>query len=449
MRSLRITNIFQSRVGVRWQRVCGLLVIVAAASMLSVKLLLAVYAAAGDLDPSFGNGGKVEITYSADAAQVRLQPDGKMLIPLMSYFGDACVGNIGISFSTIARLNADGSLDSTFGTNGKSVAPSYSLVGSARATHVALQSDGRILVGSQRGSCEYFFLHRLTNNGQLDTTYGDNGIVLDTISPAKIFDMVIQGDKLLVAGRYYNYLTQTWMGMIRRYNSNGSLDLTFGNGNGVKLVSQMSELTSIALAPGKIIVLGHSSPTATNVFTIGPTLPYTLARFNEDGTLDSTFGANGFFLSSAFNFANKLVRTRAGKLIVAGAQRQPHSTDNYAALFGHLADGSADQAFGVNGMAKSTSNSAWNALALDTLSFTDKIVAVGTNGNGLAGRFNSDGTLDTSFGNQGLSTTTFSTTPAYYFGVAINAAGIVAAGGHPGSPVIGAPPAPILARYMR
>src|SRR5215510_14260933 len=85
MRSLKIKNSIQFKTGVRWHRVCGLLAITAAVSLLSVKLLLAVYAAAGDLDPSFGNSGSVTNTFSTDGVSssgildLALQADGKVL----------------------------------------------------------------------------------------------------------------------------------------------------------------------------------------------------------------------------------------------------------------------------------------------------------------------------------------------------------------------------------
>ena len=103
VRSLRITTNIRSRVNIRWPRVGGLLVIIMAVSLISAKLLPAVDATAGDLDPSFGAGGKVEGGPNIDA--IAIQADGKLL----------ALGRSQNANCQLSRFNPDGSLDSNFG----------------------------------------------------------------------------------------------------------------------------------------------------------------------------------------------------------------------------------------------------------------------------------------------------------------------------------------------
>src|SRR5947199_4316710 len=194
---------------------------------------------------------------------------------------------------------ADGDLDPTFGTEGKVLTDFDHSTDIANA--VAVQPDGKLVVvgttyTNNDFSGEDFAAARYNSNGTLDLTFGIGGKV-QTDFPglaAVASSVLIQPDgKIVVAGGAFPLFTFLGNFEVVRYNSNGSLDTSFGNGGIVTTnFPEGSYASSVALqADGKIIAAG----TVFVDFIIGEAsnTDFALARYNQDGTPDATFGNGG------------------------------------------------------------------------------------------------------------------------------------------------------------
>jgi uncharacterized delta-60 repeat protein len=314
----------------------------------SLPLPNRVQAAAGDLDPTFGSGGKVFTPFPGNSGtqDVVIQSDNKIV----------AVGISGAGFA-LARYNVDGNLDQTFGVGGKVITQFPGFLLGANA--VALLSNGKILVA---------------------------GLSVDSQTSGLDF-------------------------AIARYNTDGSLDTTFGNGGsvGTDFIGGFAQAFDIEIQPdGKIVAVGVVSK-----INDGSTQDFALARYNPDGSLDTTFGSGGKVITDIFNFvdtANALKIQSDGKIVVAGSAR--HSTGGRSfVLIRYNADGSFDSTFGVGGKVFAGFGDFDEAKDL-SIQPDGKIVATGATNSGAAievavARYNSDGDLDTTFGIGGKVTTNF------------------------------------------
>jgi len=398
-----------------------------AVSMLAPQL---AQAAAGDLDLRFGNGGVVTTDFSQTddlAFGVAVQPDGKIVVS----------GQSGIYpdlHSALARYNRNGRLDSTFGTGGKVVVTFDSSSDYLYAP--VIQSDGKIVAaGSTRGTA--FLLARFNADGSLDQTFGNNGSVVTTFGDptAAAKAVVLRADgKIIVVGVSgagpYSELNDF---ALARYNSDGSLDPTFGSGG--KVITHFpgvdntgSSATSAALQPdGKLVVGGHyKNEREPHQFA--------LARYNSNGTLDSTFGQAGkvmtrIGLGDAYSFGIALQSN--GRIVLAGYSAT--TLDHDFSLAGYTSNGTLDPSFGNGGLVATDFAGATDDIAYAmTMQRDDKLVVVGRTGEypafdfGLI-RYNSDGQLDQTFGTGGKVTTNLSSSD-YAFAVAVQNGKIVLTG---------------------
>jgi uncharacterized delta-60 repeat protein len=238
----------------------------------------------GTLDTGFNGAGKaiVEVGTGNDGAQsVTTQPDGKIVVAGFS------TGASGDDFSVV-RLNADGSLDTSFNGSGKVIIPVG--ISTDRAYSVTLQADGKIVVagtsvnGSSGGA---FSVVRLNADGSLDTDFNETGKAIIGVGPSwdTAYAAVVQSDgKIVMAGTSLNASNSGEFSLIR-LNSDGSLDLSF-NGSGKALFpvgGTYAEGHSIALqSDGKIVVAGHQASGGASVI-----------RVNADGSLDTSFNPRG------------------------------------------------------------------------------------------------------------------------------------------------------------
>jgi uncharacterized delta-60 repeat protein len=242
----------------------------------------------GSLDASFGTGGKVTTSFSSSFEDVRdviIQPDGKIIVA-----GSAVVGT-NYAFA-IARYNASGSLDTSFGSGGKVTTNITSQDDQVHA--VTLQSDGDIVVAGVAGenTSRLYALARYNSNGSLDGAFGTGGIVTTAIGPSAgnqdfYFDVSAQSDgKVVAVGRDFDLGA-----VITRYNSDGTLDTSF-DGDGIQTFdvgTQSTRAEDVAIqSDGRIIVTGSSG---------GPTGDFLVARLNSDGSFDSGFGSDGITLT--------------------------------------------------------------------------------------------------------------------------------------------------------
>ena len=241
--------------------------------LLPFSSLFALPAAAatgpGDLDTTFGTGGKVTTDFGGSPVgfSVAIQSDGKIVV--------AGYSNVGGTFGfALARYNTNGSLDATFGTGGK-VTTNYG--GDDRGYSLAIQSDGKIVVAgySNAGGTFDFALARYNTNGSLDTSFSAGGKVTTDFGGSDDLgrSVALQGDgKIVVAGD--SNVGSTFDFALARYNTNGSLDTSFGAGG--KVTTDFGGSgdggRSVALqGDGKIVVAGNAA--------VGGTADFALARY--------------------------------------------------------------------------------------------------------------------------------------------------------------------------
>ncbi len=268
---------------------------------------IARYHTDGNLDTTFGNGGKV-ITdvigyYSETCKSVAIQNDGKILV---GGYGQES-GNDNPYFM-IVRYLENGTQDPTFGTNGV-------VIGDIGVGHsIQVQNDGKILLGGSSNLS--FAIERYTNNGILDNTFGTNGKVTTQFGNSNSYghSMQLQNDGKIILGGYSSWNTVDMA--LARYNTDGTLDNTFGvNGRVITPFGNSSKGNAIAIQnDGKIILGGHASNNAN-------ALNFALLRYNIDGTLDNTFGTDGKTLTPigiSYSIGQAIDINSDGKVVLAG-----------------------------------------------------------------------------------------------------------------------------------
>jgi len=238
----------------------------------------------GSLDASFGAGGVVTTSFSGGsdtAYALALQPDGKIVAAGLTTVG-------GSSTAALMRYNADGSLDTTFGSGGL---VTVGLPSASWFLGVAVLDDGRIVAAGSVDSSprRAFLLARYTAAGTPDATLGGAGVVTTTISGGDIngWDMALQPDGKIILGGYALLSSANADFILARYNADGSLDTAFGSGGIVTqdLGGQDYAYGVNVQSSGKIVAGGLSSGEAA------------LARYNANGSRDTTFGP-----LTAFNY---------------------------------------------------------------------------------------------------------------------------------------------------
>jgi uncharacterized delta-60 repeat protein len=303
---------------------------------------LARYNTDGSLDNSFGTGGIVmtQVGLSNDyASGLAIQPDGKIVVVGGSYD----TSNV-TAFATV-RYNSNGSIDSTFGTNGKIVSHLghfitflnniyYGVYSYEYANSVMIQQDGKIVVAgnsyTHSGCYDYyggiycnpaFAMIRYNSNGSIDSAFGNNGKVFDSLSLVYQYAAVLQADgKILITGQDVG--GQQGRIVTNRYNSNGNLDVSFGtNGKALTQIGgqdNYSHPRSIFCQPdGKIIVAGSTSANNNGSFAV--------VRYNTNGIADNSFNNNGIVVihlgqTGSYDVATG-VALQGDKIVVAGDSR--------------------------------------------------------------------------------------------------------------------------------
>lgn len=360
-------------------------------------LVQAKTAAPGDLDTTFGNGGKIVTSLTGglnggvdEPTRVRIQPDGKIVTVGFS-------GNNGFypPVSFLVRHNADGTVDNSFGTNGLVVVSSV-FGDEITFMDFVILPDGKFLVTGSRyienSRTISLVIYRYTANGTLDAAFGTNGVIT---TPIGSYDLriVLQPDgKFVVAGGNYigNFVLEV---AVVRYNSNGTLDTTFGTGGITKTSVGNRELRVreiLVQTDGKLLVAGFRFASPINIFVL---------RYNPNGTLDNSFGANGIVQTNIDNqstYVGGMALQPDGKIIVNG-----YSFPSMSLIVRYNANGTLDNTFGANGIVRITEFPRIGyALAIQQ---NGKILTAGQgNSNFAISRYNSNGTIDTSFGTNGV-----------------------------------------------
>ena len=281
----------------------------------------------GTLDPTFGSGGKRVIDFGTDDESVygaALQPDGKLVLA-----GDSRLQ------PAVVRLKANGTLDTSFDGDGRKLF-SWGAIG--RVTAVVVAPNGKILLGGFSGpEGGNIQVARLNANGAFDTTFGTAGIAAVDFGGTEFGEALArQADgRILVVGR-----SSGAGAVVARLRATGVLDPDFG-GDGRVTLPGGGGVNAVLVQPDRnIVVAGNASGSAT----------MTVTRLKPDGSLDTGFGSGGTATVAFGSLANPLggaARQPDGKIVIAG-----YTQDGEDVAVARLnANGSLDATFGAGGKA--------------------------------------------------------------------------------------------------
>jgi uncharacterized delta-60 repeat protein len=348
-------------------------------------------AQAGQLDPSFGNGGIVTTDFgdqnssqnSASANAVAIQPDGKIVVV------GAAPGANNFPIAAVARYNTNGTLDTTFGSSG---IVTTSSIEAKPFTSVALQPNGAIVAVAGGFTAS---IARYTSAGALDSTFGTGGIVtLNDINGPSASGVVILSDGNILVANHNLF----------RLLSTGQLDTSFGNG-GTASTPGYSATTLALLSNGEIQTASSESASGF------------IAQFEANGALDTTFGISGQLATPGT--AAGLIPLATGDFLAGGTLTNSASRGNGGipasgfTISRYLPAGVTEASFGTNG---GTSSPVPNYLTVATsgiaIQASGDIVFVGTASQSATtaialARYTPSGQLDTTFGTNGTVVTAF------------------------------------------
>jgi uncharacterized delta-60 repeat protein len=411
----------------------------------SVEVLESRCLLAGELDPTFGQGGLVTTDLHRDldrGSAVALQRDGKIVLAGTTDIG---FGSADVAIGLI-RYNPDGSRDNSFGVSGAVTTDLSTPPRDDIPADIVIQADGKIVVVGGAGHADghfQFAIARYNPDGTLDSGFGSGGLVLENLGTEdRAVAVDLQNGKIVVLGYEVDSFGTSSL-LLARFNTDGSLDPTFGNIGATPGVvrfdlgstSVPSDLAVGSIAPGSpnyIVVAGTRGQQAV------------LARFDPNGTRDSNFGSGQHAVAvtsfgGSFATAGQILIQPDYTMLFAGDVFTGPDTSVDFAVARFLVDGTADQGFrgrpldigysvvdfGSTGVSIRIDELSGMALQLDGSIVLVGETFIGDDSNpdpdvdfALA-RILPHGALDTSFGIGGLVRTNFGP------GVTVDAAGAV------------------------
>ena len=297
--------------------------------------IFARYDANGALDMTFGTDGFTQVSFGTGyPALMDMAVDGDGKIVGAGMF--SAPGGAARHFA-IVRLCPDGALDQ--GGNCPDLQPKFGLNGTvltqaqldgpqnqSYAQAVAVQADNKIVAGGLTGGTgtpHKFALVRYNTDGSLDTTFDSDGIVSTTLSPDQdeINDLLVDcNQKIVAAGFTSNFTSGIQSFALARYNENGSLDGSFGAGGIVKteIESTSSAYSIVEQSDGKLVAAGYTVTDDENWYQ-----GFAVTRYNPDGGLDPSFGTNGIVIDYfdpivQSDLASTVTLDAKGRILVGG-----------------------------------------------------------------------------------------------------------------------------------
>ena len=360
----------------------------------------------GDLDKTFGNNGKVNlgiVGYYDVAQEVALQKDGKIVVA--GYGMKSLASFKGLS---MARYLQNGEMDYDFGNLGVIHKVTMNLEGEVNS--VVIQKDDKIVVVgysiSPTTNNEEITLVRFTENGKVDKSFGNKGLIVTEISSEKEVgeSIAIQPDgKIVVVGTTQH--NPSFDVVLVRYDEYGHLDPYFGIGGIV--ITDINSGVDI----GKSLVIQSDGKLIVSGFTyVGNKFFMTLLRYDSNGVLDPTFGESGIVITDISGKRGRmdLALQNDWKIILVGPSEVEKS--HHFTLLRFNKNGSLDKSFGKNGVTKTIIGdySEAESVALDSYG---NIVVAGTTELGneafVVAMYNQAGKLETGFGSNGIVKTNF------------------------------------------
>lgn len=347
-----------------------------------IDYVIAKYLSDGTLDNTFGNNGIAITEFGIGYSQIKrmaLQSDGKIIAA-----GRGDEDGDFTSFAQVARFNADGSLDTSFGINGRRIRYGGS-ESDVYGLHV-LPDSSIITIGYVLNNNSDILVMKLTPNGGFDNSFGTNGVAVINFGslPQRAFCSAMNGNKILIGGVVSNPKEQM---LLLQLNENGTIDTAFGT-NGYTATSFWDQSTFYDYDRGSTLtVSGNKIYQAGFRFITSNDYRISLAKYNTDGTLDTTFSDDGKILINGpgeRDFINDIKILNDQSILLGG-----HSIINNSQLRFIIMklnpDGSFASDFGTNGslITPMSGSSTINTLIVNQ----DNIIAIGSGNTSGDGNF--------------------------------------------------------------
>jgi len=325
----------------------------------------------GTLDPNFGIGGKVVIggTNAGPAFAVAVQTDGKILA--------AAPANLHL---TVFRFNSNGSVDNTFGNNGATAIQPDEVFLAPASGGIALEPDGRILVATahnEGGPLQ--IVARLLANGQLDSTFGSNGVA-PTFGGDSV--AVLPNGNILVGTGSVSSAYAPNGAVVKDFGIHGQTPgfaPGFANEIGGFVVTNNSSTVTSIITAGTIF-------TDLNLMSLNSVSGFLLVSYNIDGTLDNAFGIHGGvttpFPGNILARAFAVALQRNGDIVAVGQTALTDTGSSDFALVRYNPDGSVDTTFGNSGFVSTAFGTSVAFASTVLIQIDGKIIAVGKSNNG-------------------------------------------------------------------
>ena len=393
------------------------------------RMSIACFLPDGTRDNSFSGDGMNTFNFSGDcgANAVAVQPNGKIV--MTGYI------NMTYNYFAVVQLNADGSPDNSF--SGDGIQTVY-FTGWDESFAVTIDNNDKIVAGGY--GINQWLVTRLNADGSLDLSMNGNGRSNIQIGDnTRLYSLAIQPDGKILAGG------EATFGMMRyaaaRFNANGSLDYTFGNGAYIaeyKPSSGTSYTASAVQPDGKLLTVG-------NTLSEGEISNVCIARYNTNGTLDNSFSNDGkllFRFGTGSSNATTMMVQPDGKILIGGSYYTNREVDTYKdidfAVARLNADGIFDYSFSGDGIV-TTDMGGMDFMGSMYLQPDGKIICGGsavigppqssTNTDFAIVRYNANGSIDNSFANDGIVLSQLSLTDEYINEILLQPDGkIIAAG---------------------
>jgi uncharacterized delta-60 repeat protein len=332
------------------------------------------YLADGTFDPSFGTGGHFNYTYNGNpetmAYRCLIKTNGKILIA--GHTTDYTTWGI-----LLIQLNSDGTPDPAFGTNG--VVYQNFTPGECAAFGLALQSDNKILISGYKQNAGFSsvpYVARFSAAGVLDASFGTGGVAeVSVITGDNDFSAVcVQTDGKILAAGHYNSGPSWFTLLLARFDQNGILDPTYGNAGVVNmnLDNVDDEFFDMEMSGNDCVLTGFTVTQSDITYHL------LLMKFDQNGLPVASFGDGGKVIwgNVDYTFGDALEIQDDGKIVIAGCTGGLQPANNDWALWRFNADGSIDNTFGNNGIT-TTEFFGHADEALGVALWEDKIIVAG------------------------------------------------------------------------
>jgi uncharacterized delta-60 repeat protein len=272
---------------------------------------LARYNADGTLDTTFGNNGEVTTDLGSSSWVDAMAVDGSGRIVV--------AGTTGGGAAELVRYAPNGALDASFGSGGKLVTSIYFAPGTM-SDRLALQPDGKILLAGTKNSPDVpqFMVLRFNDNGTADSSFGSGGMATTPLGSGDgLGGIALQGDgKIVVGGR--SVITNRNTLCVLRYNPDGTPDAGFGSGGVTAVPSSVGAFiprgAGVAVeSDGKIVASGVINDPISHLGY------FAAARVNPDGSVDTGYGNGGWVTVYTGGQPQASALEPDGRLLIAGS----------------------------------------------------------------------------------------------------------------------------------